>query len=146
MGAWSYQILCDDSACDAMCDLMDSEDFVEDIGLFFDEAMETGEDYLESDAGQYGLLAAAVVDAAVHGVDWGLLLEEESGKDKAYDEFFTKAQKRQNDLQPLCGKAGKVVELVLGKNSELRELWEENIELYPKWKENLQKLKKRLED
>ncbi len=144
MGAWNYQILCDDTACDAMCDLMDSEDFVEDIGIFFDEALDQGEDYLDFDAGQYALLAAAVVDAAVHGVDWTLLLEDGSGEDAEYSDFFAKAARRKADLEPLCKTAKEVVSLVLGKDSELRELWEENETLYPKWKKNVERLGKRL--
>lgn len=144
MGAWNYQILCSDAGCDAMCDLLDSEDFVEDVGVFFDEALEEGEDYLELDVGQYALLAAAIVDASIHGVDWELLVDEESEGDERYIEFFEKVKKRKNDLKEFQQDAKEVVKLVLGKDSELRELWEENEELYPKWKANLEKLQKRL--
>ncbi len=143
MGAWNYQILCDDMGCDAILDLMDSEDFVEDVELFINEIFEQEDDYIESDSGQYGLLAAAVVDAGVNGVDWSVLLDDEAEKTQ-YEAFFEGVAKRKNDLVPLCNNAKEAIKIIMGKNSELQELWEENEELYPKWKANLEKLLKRL--
>lgn len=44
------------------------------------------------------------------------------------------------DLTDIIGRCASAVRLILGENSELRELWEENDELYEDWKDNLKGL------
>lgn len=143
MGCWNYQILCDDGALDAMDELLESEDILEDMARYLEEAMECENDYLEYDTCEYGLVAAALVDASVNGVNWDVLNETPYTEEEEYYHFIQKIMKM--DLSSLKDSAIKVLELAVQDESELRELWEENEEMYPKWLANLETIKTRLQ-
>ena len=72
MGAWSYEVLSNDSALDTMWDLVDSKNLKEDIL----ELLENG-DIDEK------VLACEIVDISINGVD-----EEILGNLYDYEEFF----------------------------------------------------------
>ena len=66
MGCWDYMILCDDTALDALDELNS-----ENIEQFLDEAINS--DYLDYDVCEYGLVAAAIVDVALNGINYDIL-------------------------------------------------------------------------
>lgn len=147
MGAWNYQILCDDVACDAADEIMDSEDLYDILQNFLSDTMDAEGDYVDYDAALYGLTAAAFVDAIINGPLWDILVEtdyEDFEIPKDYEKFIQSQEEKKEKLKTLCPDAVKVIEIVLSDESEIRELWEENEELYPKWKNNILKLKERL--
>ena len=141
MGCWSYQLLCDDTSLDALGDLADSEELVVDLEGYLDEAIMAEDEYLEFDVCQYALTAAAIVDAAVNGIDWELLTED--GKELSeFAEIVASAADQ--GVSYLQEKAQKVIDLAIKEDSELRELWEENQEYYQIWLDNLKEIKSRL--
>lgn len=142
MGCWNYQILCDDGALDAMDELLESEEVSADIARFLKDAMECEDDYLEYDVCEYGLVAAALVDISVNGVNWDVLNDTPYDEDEEYFHFFQKVMEL--DLSSLKDDAIKVLDLAVQDVSELRELWEENEDMFPKWLANLETIKKRL--
>lgn len=144
MGAWNYQVFCDDMSCDAMYDIMDSENLFETLQEFLDEAIGLEDDYLESDVAGYALAAAATIDSVINGPAWDILTDMENVEDTEYAGFFKNNEEHKEELKGLCKKAVKALGIILGEESELRELWEENEELYPSWKSGILKLKERL--
>lgn len=141
MGCWSYQLLCDDVSLDVLEELAESQELVADLAGYLDEAIMSEDEYLEYDICQYALAAAAIVDAALNGIDWALLTED--GKEQAeFAEIVANAvEQGVSDLQD---KAGKAIDLAMKEDSELRELWEENEEFYQSWLDNLEEMKNRL--
>lgn len=143
MGCWNYQIFCDDTACDALDDLISSDSPVLDIEQFLDAVIEV-ENYLEYDECHYGLVAAAIVDTAMNGIDWSLLTDITYEEDDPYPLLLDQLKTERKALEPLRDKAMHVLELATQTDSELRELWEENEALYPLWLGNINKIKERL--
>lgn len=141
MGAWNYQIFCNDDTCDAMCDIMESEDLYGTLKSFLDEAIEASDEYIEVDVAGFGLVASAVIDSIINEPAYDILFESESSE---YSEFFKKHEDKKKELDALRSDAVKVLDIILGEESEMRELWEENEELYPLWKNTILKLKERL--
>lgn len=142
MGCWNYQIFCDDTAMDALDELVNSENLLVDLEHFLDAAIALEEDYLEFDECQYGLVAASIVDSVLNGVDWSLLTDMIFDDDSDYALLLQKA--KNNNLDVLRNKAITVIQLASKEDSELRELWEENVEIYPLWLQNLDTIKQRL--
>ena len=125
-----------------MDELLESEEVSADIARFLKDAMECEDDYLEYDVCEYGLVAAALVDISVNGVNWDVLNDTPYDEDEEYFHFFQKFMEL--DLSSLKDDAIKVLDLVVQDVSELRELWEENEDMLPKWLANLEIIKKRL--
>lgn len=141
MGAWNYQIFCNDDTCDAMCDIMDSEDLCATLQEFLNGAIEASDDYIETDVAGYGLAACAVIDSIINDPAYDILSDSD---DSQYEEFFEKHKDKKQELDVLRSAAVKVLDIILGEESEMRELWEENEELYPLWENTILKLKERL--
>ena len=76
MGAWSYEVLSNDRALDAMLDLQESKNIKEDITKL-----------LENGNIDEKVLACEIVDISINGVD-----EEILGGLYGYEEFFKKLQ------------------------------------------------------
>ena len=55
MGCWNYQLYCDDTAWDALDELLESEDLAADIERMLDEEIESADEYLNYDICQYGI-------------------------------------------------------------------------------------------
>ena len=72
MGAWSYEVLSNDRALDAMWDLADSKNLKENVIEF-----------LESGDINEKVLACEIVDISINGVDKEIL-----GSLYEYEEFF----------------------------------------------------------
>lgn len=137
MGCWGYQILCDDIALDALADLLESDVPEQAISDFLDGMIEDPEEY---DAEQYALVAAAAVDASLHGMELTFWDEDEENEDLATLRELLDGL----DLSALRGKAAEALRLILSEHSELRQLWEENADEYPAWQKNITDLYSRL--
>ncbi len=142
MSAWSYKIFDDDITLDCLCELDQSENIIEDIKNFLSEAIESSNDYLDYDAGAYGLAAACVIDAKLNGLELELLSDG-----CAEEELNSILNKLEGcDVSEIREMAVATVKAVSAENSELRELWEENEEFYPLVMDVYNKLIKRLEN
>lgn len=137
MGCWGYQILCDDIALDALADLLESDVPEQAISDFLDGMIEDPEEY---DAEQYALVAAAAVDASLHGMELAFWDEDEENEDLATLRELLDGL----ELSDLRGKAAEALRLILSEHSELRQLWEENADEYPAWQKNITELYSRL--
>ena len=137
MGCWGYQILCDDIALDALADLLESDVPEQAISDFLDGLIEEPEEY---DAEQYALVAAAAVDASLHGMELAFWDEDEENEDLATLRELLDGL----ELSDLRGKAAEALRLILSEHSELHQLWEENADEYPAWQKNITDLYSRL--
>lgn len=137
MGCWGYQILCDDIALDALADLLESDVPEQAISDFLDGMIEEPEEY---DAEQYALVAAAAVDASLHGMELAFWDEDEENEDLATLRELLDGL----ELSDLRGKAAEALRLILSEHSELHQLWEENVDEYPAWQKNITELYSRL--
>lgn len=137
MGCWGYQILCDDIALDALADLLESDVPEQAISDFLDGLIEEPEEY---DAEQYALVAAAAVDASLHGMELAFWDEDEENEDLATLRELLDGL----ELSDLRGKAAEALRLILSEHSELRQLWEGNADEYPAWQKNITELYSRL--
>ena len=141
MSAWRHRIFDDDITLDCLGDLNASEDIVQALESFLSEALEYADDYLDYDAGAYGLAAACVIDAKLNGLELELLSDG-----CAEEELNSILDKLENiDISGLRQMAADTVKAVAADNSELRELWEENEECYPLVMDTYNKLIQRLE-
>ena len=135
MGCWDYMIFCDDTALDALDEL--SSDNIEQ---FLDEAL--NEDYLDYDVCEYGLAAAAVIDAVLNGIDYDILTGfEDEDMQRITDIIDTSAAEK------LRKKSIDVIGIVKSEKSELFELMTEDgtdNEFYINWANNLNKIIERL--
>lgn len=118
MGAWAEDAFGNDTACDW------AGDFADDPSLEkVEEAIDfvvNSEEYLDSDEACEALVACEIV-ARLKG-NWG----EKSAYSEAIDKWVEKA-----DIEPsteLIEKAEKAISRILGDDSELQELWDEDEE------------------
>jgi hypothetical protein len=127
MGAWGHKTFQDDTTCDWVYDLQDAED---PITFLKQSLTPENEDYIEYDDG-CSILGAC---EAIYGIKHG-------SRDPEAEEFTTWVDSNKNlDLSDLTALAGSAAQKVLGDNSELKELWEENEELFPQWREEIESL------
>lgn len=135
MGAWGELAFDNDSACDWVYGL----DELSDLSLVeaaFDELESVGEDYVDADAACNALAACEVLAR----------LKGNAGYKNSYtekvDEWVTAHP--QKPSQALLTRAVGAIDRILGKDSELRELWEETDEM-SKWRNGVEDLRARLE-
>ena len=84
MGAWSYEVLSNDSALDMLSDMEDSKNITEDIIKILDEDTCVDEK----------LLAIEIIDISLNGID-----EEILGGIYEYENWFKEIEKKpMNDL------------------------------------------------
>lgn len=141
MSAWSHRIFDDDITLDCLCELNESENILQNLNAFLSDVLECAKDYLDYDAGAYGLAAACVIDAKLNGLELELLSDG-----CAEEELNSILDKLENiDVSGLRQVAADTVKAVAADNSELRELWEENEECYPLVMDTYNKLIQRLE-
>ncbi|MDR1003161.1 MAG: DUF4259 domain-containing protein [Oscillospiraceae bacterium] len=145
MGAWNYQILCDDVALDVIEELEEldeSEDMVRALNIHFDNALAKPE-YIEYTEGVSALTCAALIDAAINGIELALLTDNEEAEEAEQAEALAE-QIAELNLFELRDKAIASLELVISDGSEINELWGENEELYPLWMGNVHAVMERL--
>jgi hypothetical protein len=133
MGAWAEDAFGNDTACDW------AGDFADDPSLEkVEEAIDlvvNSEEYLDSDEACEALVACEIV-ARLKGN-----LGEKSAYSEAIDKWVEKA-----DIEPskeLIAKAEKAITRILGEDSELQELWDEDGE-NEKWHLEMNNLLSRL--
>lgn len=136
MGAWDYGIFDDDTA-------YEFDDAIKsDAKYFFKTSFEMVlQGYVDYTDGYAAIVSAAFMDNLLNGTVYRTDTDDD---DEANVNNFGKLNSnlKLNDLVP---SAIKSLKKVIGKSSELNELWSENEELYPKWKANIEDLIIRLE-
>jgi hypothetical protein len=132
MGAWGVKAFDNDSACDWKYDLQ-KVDNLSLVEAALNEAEKAGE-YLDSDVACHALAACEVLAR----------LQGNRGYSDAYtvnvDEWVAK-----HPIIPepeLIARASRVIDLVLGENSELAELWDEGDDF--EWRHGVEELRTRL--
>ncbi len=93
MECWDYRIFSDDTAVDALDELMKSRNLLEDLETYLDNVLAVSDDYIEYAAGEYGLVAAALVDVIQNGVNWELLTDVLTERDGEYVELVERLEK-----------------------------------------------------
>lgn len=138
MGAWNYGIFDDDSAYDALDELMESENILLDMEKSFD-AVSTA-DEIDYDEAYFAIISAAVMDMVLNSTEYDAFVDEE-GEEVA--EWLNTLDA--DALKKFKEKAILAIDAILSDGCELRQLWEENEELYPLWVSDKQALKERLQ-
>lgn len=137
MGAWDYGIFDDDTAYDF------TDEIKEDARAFFKSSFEEAlaAESLDYDACHRVTVSAAYIDNLLNGTTYRTDSHEAS--DESNVNLFGKLRPglQVEDLRELAIDA---LEKVLGKTSELNELWSENEKLYPKWTTSIRELMARL--
>src|SRR5688500_15521005 len=124
MGAWGHGHFDNDSALDFVADIEASENPKQLFAAALDNAINAG--YLDSDDACYAVVVSAYIDSQLNGTRYGSAEDEEP---MHIDTFAS--QNFSLNLTELKDKAKKALVRVLGDDSELKELWEENEEDYP---------------
>jgi hypothetical protein len=135
MGAWDTGIFDNDAACDWAGDFEENPT-IDFINSTLDEAISEADEYLDSDLACQALAAAEAVARA----------KGKWGQKSPYSESVDKWAERQNVQisSNLIQKCIQVIDLTLGDNSELNELWAEAGDDYDVWRSELLDLKARL--
>jgi hypothetical protein len=133
MGAWDTGIFDDDTAIDVLASLS-LADPIEQINEWFGNVEDS--DYLEYTDGQCILVSGAVIDAALNGTLYRCDDEETLAT--------VVSVVKDKDPGSLKATALRHLQRILGENSELRELWEENDDLFPVWRQNVEGIIERL--
>jgi len=134
MGAWGHEIFEDDTTCDFVYEIAESDDPIQMLSNTFSNALNTKE-YLEFDECCAVLVSAATVDTIVNGT-------HHPSETESFREFVE--ANKSLPVENLKQSAAKALDKVLGEHSELNELWRENEEDYSKWKNVVLQLKERL--
>ena len=116
MGAWAEDTFGNDYACDWIYDFLD-EPGLETVRAVLSEAI-ANDDYMESDEGA-AVLGACEVIARLQG-HWGVKNSYSESLDKWIE---ANPQTVPGDFKALASQA---IDRVLGEDSELVELWEED--------------------
>ena len=131
MGAWLHEPFGNDDALDWVYQLEDVKD-ESVLARVFNRAIENQDDYLEADDG-FVIVAAAEVVAKLLGKG-----TQQDGYTEQVDAWVKSV-----DFQPsadLLAKAQTALDLVLGEESELNELWAE-AEDRDNWRSSVEALK-----
>ncbi|MFO0836482.1 MAG: DUF4259 domain-containing protein [Phycisphaerales bacterium] len=135
MGAWGIDTFDNDMACDWAASLEDYEDLSLVISAL-QAAIDESEDYLDAEVASAALAACEVI-ARLHG---------RFGAQNAYSEAVD-TWVRAHPMVPddsIVALANEAIDAVLGKHSELRELWEEGDGDSAAWKASVESLRKRV--
>lgn len=138
MGAWGHGYFEDDAALDFMADVEDADHPKEIIREALVIAIDA--DYLETDEGNAIIIAAAYIDRQLNGTTFSEANREEPLEVDTFPDRHPSI-----DFSDLRGKAVQALQRLLGEDSELKELWEENEEDYPAWRQGVEQLIQRLD-
>ncbi len=133
MGAWAEDAFGNDTACDWAGDFSDDPS-LEKVEVAIDSVLDA-EEYLDSDQASECLVACEIV-ARLKG-NWG----EKSAYSEEVDKWVESA-----NITPsadLVKKSQNAIRRILGENSELQELWDEDGE-NEKWHNEMNNLLKRV--
>jgi hypothetical protein len=133
MGAWAEDAFGNDTACD-WADEFSEDPSIERVEEAIDSIFDA-DDYLDSDQASEGLVACEIV-ARLKG-NWGIK--------NAYSERIDKwvASTKITPSAELVKKTQNAIHRILGENSELQELWDEDGE-NEKWHGEMNSLLKRV--
>lgn len=124
MGAWGSGIFQDDSTLDCF-DLLKESKTANCLKTFLKKGKEK---YIDYEAGAGIIVAAAAIDGILNGIN----------HDTTSDEFLNWVSENKNiKVNEFIPLAIKGLTKVIGEESELNELWQENTEEYEKWKLNI---------
>jgi Domain of unknown function (DUF4259) len=138
MGAWGHGYFEDDAAFDFMAEIEDADNPKEIISNALETAIDA--DYLETDEGNAAIVATAYIDRQLNGTKFS-----STDSDEPLDVDTFPDRHPQLDFSDLRNIAVEALQKVLGKNSELNELWAENEEDYPFWQQGIKQLIQRLD-
>lgn len=133
MSIWGYKIFENDDAKDCLYEMMES-----DIREYMNESFElaSDSDYLEIESCYRIIVAAAVIDISLNKTKYD---------DIDIKEFETWVDEiGEVELESLIIPAAKGLDSVLGDDSELKELWEEDVTQYDNWVDTISDLLARL--
>ena len=129
MGAWGHKTFEDDSSLDLIDEWVNSDDAVSTMEQAIKEALAS--EYLDYEQGQAISVAAAVLDYKLNPGSTELQENEEM-----IDGLDVWLQTLDADrLKALAPDVIKGLDMLVGENSELAELWAENEEIYPQWRQ-----------
>ena len=133
MGAWAEDAFGNDTACDWAGDFSDNPS-IEKIEEAIDLVIES-DDYLDSDLASEALVACEIIAR----------LKGNFGEMSAYSESIDAWVRSVNILpsNELVVRAQKAIARILGENSELSELWDED-GINEKWHAEMEDLQKRV--
>lgn len=133
MGAWAEDAFGNDTACDWAGDFSDNPS-IEKIEEALDLVLES-DDYLDSDLASEALVACEIIAR----------LKGNFGEMSAYSESIDAWVSSVNILpsSELILRAQKAIARILGENSELSELWDED-GINEKWHAEMEDLQKRV--
>lgn len=126
MGALGMGVFDDDTSCDIIEDAIGDETTIQAMverSTSIDES-----EYLEYDDCHQIIVSAAMVDSLLNGASHCKL--EGAG--------IWLSRQDPNSIAESKMKLVSLLKRVIGPNSELNELWEENEDDYPEWKGNIQ--------
>jgi len=130
MGAWAADAFGNDTACDWAGDFSENPN-IETIKNAIENVLRS-EEYLESDEASECLVACEILAR----------LKDQWGKKSAYSEEIDKWVES-SDIKPsneLINQAQKSISRILGENSELQELWDENEEWHLEMRDLLKRV------
>lgn len=134
MGAWGHDTFDNDTACDWAYDLEECDD-LSVIKDTLNRVLDCDEDYLDSDYGSEGLAACDVI-ARLRG-NWGV----RNPYTETVDQWVESHSRLKTDaLVPI---ALRVIDRIVGEDSELAELWQDS-ESLDEWERAVADLRKRL--
>lgn len=133
MSGWDTGTFDNDDAADWLAELQTTDD--EAVLRAALEAVDEGEDYLEAPEGARILCACELVAA----------LTGQAASDLPEIAHEWVEQHQALDVSTLVPMARKGIDRVLARDSELEELWRENVDEYPAWRQNVLTLKARLD-
>jgi hypothetical protein len=134
MGAWAHDAFGNDTACDWVFDLKETDD-MSLVESTIDRMLENGDDYLDASDAEEALAAIEAV-ARLRG-NFGV----KSAYSEPLDEWVMRTQLKPSELT--VQKALEAIERIAGKDSELKELWEESGD-YDIWIAAINELKGRV--
>ena len=130
MGAWSHEPFGNDTACDWAYGLDEQRDFSL-VAKAIQAVLDHGSDYLESDLASEAVAATEVLAKALgRGTQTDSYTEEVDAWVKS---IGTKPS------QDLLSKANGALTRILGRDSELRQLWEESDD-FGSWESSIKAL------
>jgi hypothetical protein len=135
MGAWGVGIFEDDAAYEWVDKILDSDEPEEIFESIFVYALDTN--YVEYDDCHGVTVCAAIIDMLVNKTNYDLE-DDDDLKDWVND------KRGEISVKALAPTAVRALKVIIGKKSELNELWQENEEEYDFWKDKIERLMARL--
>ena len=135
MGAWGVGIFEHDAAYEWVDKIVDSDEPEEIFESIFVYALDTN--YVEYDDCHGVTVSAEIIDMLVNKTNYNLE-DEDDLKD------WVEEKRGELSVKSLAPTTVRALKVIIGKKSELNELWQENEEEYDFWKDKIERLITRL--